>query len=339
MARVFLKPLRRQTIVITGASSGNGLATARLAAERGASLVLVARNEEALRALRDQIRAAGGRAEYAVADVANRAELEAVAEVARSAFGGFDSWVNNAGVFLYGPLDTVPLEDQRRVFDVVYWGTVHGTLVAAKSLGSRHGAIVNVGSVLGEFAIPLQGAYCAAKFAVKGFTEAFRREAEAKSQPVSLSLIKPAAIDTLFMEHARNRLGSAGTRNPPPAYDPRLVARAILHACEHPVRDLVIGGAGGLSFVIGNQVAPRLMDRIFSVIGRPAQASSDPGDPNRRDNLYEPRADASERSSLRPFTRKTSLVLEAQLHPVASLATVAGIAVLLLSAAAARRPG
>lgn len=337
MARITLKPIHQQTIALTGASSGIGLATARLASKRGAKLLLIARNEEALLKVRDELRAAGGQAEYAVADVADRSQLEAAAARAQEAFGGIDTWVNDAGAFIYGAFDEVPIEDQRRVFDVVYWGTVYGTLVAAEALGARGGAIVNVGSVLGEFAIPYQGAYCAAKFAVKGFTEAFRRETEAKRKPISLSLIKPAAINTLFMEHARNLIGSPGTRNPPPAYDPHLVARAILHACEHPVRDLVVGGAGGLSLVIGNRLAPRLMDFAFANLGKVTQTSSDPGDPQRRDNLYEPREDEAERSSLRPFTRKTSLALEAQLHPLAAAATLASVAALLLGATASRR--
>ncbi len=339
MPRVTLKPIHQQTIALTGASSGIGLATARLASKQGARLLLIARNEEALLRVRDELRAAGGQAEYAVADVSDRAQLEAAVARAQAAFGGIDTWVNDAGAFVYGALDDVPIEDQRRVFDVVYWGTVHGTLVAAEALRAQGGAIVNVGSVLGEFAIPYQGAYCAAKFAVKGFTEAFRRESEARRDPISISLIKPAAINTLFMEHARNRIGSPGTRNPPPAYDPHLVARAIMHACEHPVRDLVVGGAGGLSLVIGNRLAPRLMDFAFANLGKPTQTSTDPGEPARRDNLYEPREDGAEHSSLRPFTRKTSLALEAQLHPLATAATLAGVGALLLGAAAARRRG
>ena len=178
--------------------------------------------------------------------------------------------------------------------------------------------------------------YCAAKFAVKGFTEAFRRETEAAGDPILLTLIKPAAIDTSFMEHARNAMGSAGTRNPPPAYHPHLVARAILHGCEHGNRDITIGGAGGLSLVIANQAAPRVMDWVFSKVGRITQTSRNPGDPARRDNLYEVREDMGERSTLRPFTRKTSLLLEAQLNPAAT-AIAAALGTLALGAAARRR--
>jgi short-subunit dehydrogenase len=331
-----LKPLSQQTIVLTGATSGIGLATARLASERGARLLLVARNEEALATVCKELNSKGGRAEYAVADVADRAQVDAAAARAIAVFGGFDTWINDAGAFIYGAIEDVSLDDQRRLFDVVYWGVVHGMLAASAHLKSRGGAIVNVGSVLGEIAIPFQGPYCAAKFAVKGFTEAFRRESEAARQPISITLIKPAAINTAFMEHARNAIGSPGTRNPPPAYDPYLVARAILHGAEHGTRDITIGGAGGESLVLANRVAPGLMDWVFATFGKFAQTTEHKGDPAQRDNLYEVREDLHERSTLKPFTRKTSLLLEAQINPVAT-AVAAGVGALLIGAAARRR--
>ena len=332
MARITLKPLSQQVVVLTGGTSGIGLVTARTLAQRGAKLFLIARNEDALRTVRDEIRASGGHAEFAVADVAIKSELDAAAAMAISVFGRFDTWVNDAGAFIYGRLDTVSLEDQRRLFDVTYWGMVHGTLIAADHLKQAGGAIINVGSVLGEIAIPYQGAYCAAKFAIKGFTEAFRREADAERQPISFTLIKPAAINTPFTDHARNRMDSPGTRNPPPAYDPHLVARAIAHACETPVRDLTVGGAGGVSMIIGNLLAPRVMDWVAARVGHASMTTEDPGNSAERDNLYEPREDLSENSSLRPFTRKTSWALEAQLNPGVTLAAaLTGFATLVLA--------
>lgn len=329
MARVTLKPLSQQIVVLTGGTSGIGLVTARMLAQRGAKLFLIARNESALQTVCDEIRAGGGQVDYAVADVADKSALEAAAAKAVSVFGGFDTWVNDAGAFIYGRLDVVALEDQRRLFDVTYWGTVHGALIAAEHLKRAGGAIINVGSVLGEIAVPYQGTYCAAKFAVKGFTEALRREADAERQPISFTLIKPAAINTPFTDHARNRMDSRGTRNPPPAYDPHLVARAIAHACETPVRDLTIGGAGGVSLVLGNLIAPRVMDWIAARGGHAGMTTKNPGSTAERDNLYEPREDMSENSSLRPMTRKTSLALEAQLNPGATLAAFACLAALV----------
>jgi NADP-dependent 3-hydroxy acid dehydrogenase YdfG len=143
-----LKPVGEQTIVLTGASSGIGLATARALADRGAALVLIARNERALDALARECRARGGRALAICADVGRNEDLERVAQLAINTFGGFDTWINNAGVAIYGTCEQVPLADQRRLFDTNYWGVVYGSLIAAKHLRQRGGKIINTGSVL-----------------------------------------------------------------------------------------------------------------------------------------------------------------------------------------------
>jgi NAD(P)-dependent dehydrogenase (short-subunit alcohol dehydrogenase family) len=336
MARVHLKRLSQQTIVITGATSGIGLATARLAVTHGAAVMLTARNEAALRQLTDEIREQGGRAEYYVADVANPGQVDAVAAKALETFGGFDSWVNDAGTLIYGRMEDVSLENQRRLFDVTYWGVVYGTLAASRHLRQRGGAIINVGSVLGDRAIALQGAYCAAKGAVKNATDAFRMEFEGEGLPISVTLIKPGPVDTPIIEHARNALGTPGTRLPPPTYHPRVVARAILHACETPVRDLYVGSAGWLTSLAG-MLAPRLTDYVMEALAKPTQTTSDPGRAERRDNLYEPREDLSERSSLKgPAPRGSSLLLEAQLNRGITMAVI-GAAVVVAAAMVSTR--
>jgi NAD(P)-dependent dehydrogenase (short-subunit alcohol dehydrogenase family) len=335
---VRLKPIDEQVIVVTGASSGIGLATAHLAASRGARVVLVSRNREALDELAAEIGRGGGEASAVVADVARREDLERVAAEARAAFGGFDTWVNNAGVAVYGTVEEVPLADHRRVFDVDYWGAVQGSLVAAKELRERGGAIVNIGSVLSDRAVVLQGPYCAAKHAVKAFTDTLRMELESDGAPVSVTLIKPSAIDTPFFEHARSRLDTPGIRNPPPAYDPELVAKAILHAAEIPTRTLTVGFGGAAIGLMGAHF-PRLTDFLMEAVGYRSQVTDIPTPAGRRDNLYAPREDGMKHSGLPGGRRETSLYLEAQLHPVVTAAAIAGVAAAIGGVLAARRAG
>jgi NADP-dependent 3-hydroxy acid dehydrogenase YdfG len=186
-----LKPLAQQAIVLTGATSGIGLATAREMAKAGAKLILVARNGEALDTLCTELRATGTEAWPIAGDIADPATAERAAAEAIARYGRLDSWVNDAGAFIYGSLEDTPIEDQRRLIDVTYWGTVHGAMAAMRHMKASGGAIVNVGSVLGERAIALQGTYCAAKFAVKAFTDTLRMEIGMSGYPISVSLIKP----------------------------------------------------------------------------------------------------------------------------------------------------
>jgi short-subunit dehydrogenase len=332
-----LKPLSQQVLVITGASSGIGLATARMAAQRGAAVVLVARDEPSLADAVQGIREAGGRAEYHVADVADRAALQGAADLAIERFGGFDSWINDAGVSVYGTQEQTPIEDQRRLFETNYWGTVHGSLIAAAHLKPKGGALINVGSVLSDRAMIYQGTYSATKHAVKAFTDALRMELEVERAPVSVTLIKPASIDTTFQEHARILLDTPGVMVPPPAYDPRLVARAILFACATPRRDLYVGAGGAAISLFGN-LFPRGTDLVMEAVGRVSQTTGQTGKSERRDNLYQGRPGGAERSSLSGTPQRTSsLLLEAQMNPVAALAAAAGFAALVAGAMLARR--
>ena len=310
-----LKPIDRQTIVITGGTSGNGLATALEAAAQGAALVIAARNQVALDQVKARLEARGGRVETVRADVAEREDVERIAEVAQQAFGGFDSWVNNAAAATYGPMDRVPEADHRRVFDVNYFGALHGMMIAAKRLrAGSGGAIVNVGSVLADRAMIDQGPYSASKHALQGATDALRMELERDGAPISVTLIKPGSIHTPYPEHARNFMDQP-PRLPPVMYDPRLVADAILFACAHPRRELYVGGAGALISVAGT-VAPRLTDLVLETFGRQLQVKpGDPGIASRRDNLHEPRTDGAVEGAQEASVRRTSLLLEAQKLP------------------------
>jgi short-subunit dehydrogenase len=317
-----LKPLGEQVVVITGATSGVGLATARAAAARGAKLVLTARSAESLNAVAADLTSKGASVATLAADVADRAGLQAVADLAVERFGGFDTWVNNAGVAIFGALAKTPIEDQRRLFDTNYWGVVNGSLIAAEHLRHRPGggALINVGSVLSDVALPPQGAYAASKHAVKGFTQALRLELMGQRAPVSVSLIKPSSLDTPYKDHARNLTGMA-VRNPPPVYGASLAAQAILYAAEHRVRELTVGG-GGEAVALAAMVAPFLVEPLLALA---APALSRDASGRRRsltDNLYAPDNDLRERSFQRQV-RETSLATAAQMRPGATLALAA----------------
>ncbi|KQM84752.1 hypothetical protein ASE70_04105 [Sphingomonas sp. Leaf22] len=324
---VTLKPLSEQTIVITGASSGIGLATARRAAREGAKVLLVARNEDALREATESILLRGGKAEFLAIDITAADAPERIGAKAREAFGGFDTWVNDAAVALYARLEATGIDEQRRVFDVGYFATVAASLYAARELTARgSGAIVNLGSILSDRSVPVQGAYSAMKHAVQGFTEAFRMEMEAEGRPVSVTLIKPAAIDTPYPEHARNRMDKPA-RVPPVVYDPELVAKAICFAAAHPKRDLTIGGTGMAMTKMSN-LLPRSADRFMEMFFKEeAQTIDTPATPGAKDNLFEPRKDGRERSNQDNHVRKQSLALEAQMRPWTTMAILGGVGV------------
>ncbi|HET7410656.1 MAG TPA: SDR family NAD(P)-dependent oxidoreductase, partial [Paracoccaceae bacterium] len=167
------KPLGEQVIVITGASSGIGLATARRAARAGARLVLASRNEAALASICDEIRETGGRAAHAVADVGDEAQIRRIVDVAIREFGGFDTWVNNAGVVIFSELTELPTEDHERLFRTNYWGMVFGSLAAVAHMRDRPdgGTLINVASINADMPVPILGAYSATKAAVKAYSD------------------------------------------------------------------------------------------------------------------------------------------------------------------------
>ncbi len=275
-----LRPLREQVLVITGASSGIGRTAARMAAERGARVVLAARDRDALDdAVADCERAGRQRGGEAVAvrcDVARERDVERLARAAERAFGGVDTWVNNAGTSIYGRLDAVPTDDLRRLMDVNFWGVVYGSRAAVPLLAERGaGALVNVGSVLSERAVPLQGMYCATKHAVKGFTDALRMEVEEAGLPVSVSLVKPASIATPFYDVARYYMDRP-PRPVPPLYAPEVAARAILACATRPTRELYAGGAAK-ALAASEKLAPRLTDRLMERTLFRRQRDDEPG--------------------------------------------------------------
>jgi len=321
-----LKKLKNQVIIITGASSGIGLATARMAARKRARVVVAARNETELRNLCEEIQRSGGEARYVAADVANEQEIRRVAAEAVGHFGGFDTWVNNAGVSIYGRILDTQIEDARRLFDTNFWGVVHGSRIAAEHLRQAGGALINVGSVVSDVAAPLQGFYAASKHAVKGFTDALRMELEEQKAPISITLIKPGAIDTPYTQHAKNLLEDEPTHTPP-VYDPELVAEAILHAAENPVRDFFVGGGAKLMSTMG-RYAPRMADKYMESMMVSGTHSGRPRE-NKGDALYSPTFGGEERGNYQGMARRTSAYTSAALHPVISGAIGLGATFLL----------
>lgn len=257
-----LKPLHEQTIVITGGSSGIGLATAKMAAARGANVVLMARNEDGLQKAAGDIRGEGGRCDYVCADVGSRDEVRAAVQTIISHHGGFDTWISNAGVGAYALLEELNDENHRRLFETNYWGVVHCATEALPHLKKRGGALITTGSISSQMPSPVLSAYTASKHAVKGYIDSLRLELMHEKAPVSLTLIQPSGINTPFGEHSLNRM-EGRSKVPPPVYSPQIVAQAICRAAEHPARDMIIGGAGRAMTLLAN-VAPNLADRLFA---------------------------------------------------------------------------
>ena len=252
--------------------------------------------------------------------------MEALARQAIATYGRIDTWVNNAGISIYGHIEEVPLDDAQRLFETNYWGVVHGSLAALPHLKQNGGALINVGSELSETAIPLQGHYTASKHAVKGFTDTLRIELHEADAPVAVTLIQPAAIDTPFTEHAMNYLG-VEPKHVPPVYAPEIVADAILACAESPHRNLRVGGAAKL-FTMIEKTVPSLGDRMKERVAFDGQKMDEA--PRDDDTLYAPRpGDGRVRGNYPGRVMKRSFYTTAALNPVKTLlgaAALVGIA-------------
>ena len=273
-----LRPLNEQVMVITGASSSIGLATAEAAAEAGAKLVLAARSGETLGDIVERLGAAGAEVAHVTADVADPDAVQQIAQAAVTRFGGIDTWVNNAGVSIYGRLDEVSEDDARRLFDVDFWGVVHGSLAALPYMRERGGAIINVGSEVSDAIVPLQGYYSAAKHAVKGFTDALRVEVqEVDKAPVAITLIQPTAVDTPFPQHGKNYMDKE-PKLPTPMIAPEKVAAAILEAAVDATTEKKVGGGAKLNALLA-KLSPTLAKKLEGMQADRQQYDEAPRDP------------------------------------------------------------
>ncbi len=325
-----LKPLNEQTIVITGGSSGIGLATAERAARSGANVVIIARGEDALEKAAANIRASGGRCDHVVADVASREQVRAAVATVIDRHGGFDTWVSNAGVGVYAKLEDLADEDHRQVFETNYWGVVHCATEALPQLKKRGGALITMGSISSQMPAPLLSSYTASKYAVKGYIDSLRLELMHDDAPVSVTLIQPSGINTPFSKHALNETDERA-QVPPPVYDPEIVAKAVCNAAENPVRDMIVGG-GGRAMTLLDNVAPNLADHLFEKAFF-ATALRDKRKRRSKGGFHETGADGAIYGDQGTFMRNTSLYTTMRLNPAATaiglLAVAAGAAGLL----------
>ncbi|WP_138735747.1 SDR family oxidoreductase [Modestobacter excelsi] len=286
MPQPTLKPIRDQVVVVMGASSGIGRATAARFAGEGAKVVVAARGEVGLRSLVDQIRADGGDAVAEVADVTDPAQMQRVAQRAVTEYGRLDTWVHAAAVLLVAPFEETTPEEFQRIIDVNLMGQVHGAMAALPHLTRQGGALIHISSMGAKRGVPLQTAYCASKHGIDGFVETLRMEVQRAELPISVTNVMPATINTPLFDQARTKIGVKPVA-PPPIYQPEVVVDAIRYAAEHPVRDLVVGGSAK-ALILGEKLAPRLVDALLVRFGFEAHDTGEPKSADAPDNLFAP---------------------------------------------------
>jgi NAD(P)-dependent dehydrogenase (short-subunit alcohol dehydrogenase family) len=276
-----------EVVVITGASAGVGRAVAQRFARRGARIGLIARGRERLEAAATEVDKAGGTGLALPADVGDPEAIERAADEAERELGPIDVWVNNAMATIFAPVSEIRPDEYRRATETTYLGTVWGTMAALRRMRPRNrGTIVLVGSALAYRGIPLQAPYCGAKHAVKGFFESLRTELLHDGSKIRLSMVQLPAHNTPQFSWGRTRL----PRHPqpvPPIFEPEVAAEAIEYAAIHAPRELYVG-LPTLKAILGERLAPWLLDRYLARNGYDAQQTGDPVDPDRPDNLFEP---------------------------------------------------
>jgi NAD(P)-dependent dehydrogenase (short-subunit alcohol dehydrogenase family) len=279
------KRLSEQVVVVTGASSGLGRAIARGAAERGARVVVTARNAEALARAAREIEAFGSEALAVPADHAVQDEVGQVVEQTLDRFGRIDTYVANAMVTVMSEAAELQPDELRRVLDVNFFGMVYGFWASLPHLQESRGTFVHVSSALAYRGIPLQAAYCASKAAGRTFLESARVELQKHGDGVDISVVLPGAINTPQFDRSRQRIGYQ-PQPVPPIYQPEPFAQAVLHCCEHPIRELPVGW-GAQKLLWGQKLSPRAGDLMLRRIGWKAQHTGDPKPVGSPDNLYD----------------------------------------------------
>ena len=278
----------KKVVVVTGATSGVGRATAREFADRGDAVALVARGEDALDIAAKEVEARGGRALAVATDVAHHEEVEEAAERVERELGPIDVWVNDAMTSVFAPFWEISPEDYRRDTEVTYLGVVYGTMSALKRMRPRgRGTIVQVGSALAYRGIPLQSAYCGSKHGIQGLCDSLRAELFHDKSNVKVTMVQLPALNTPQFDVVKTTLPHKA-QPVPPIYQPEVAARAIVYAADHPERREYWVGGTTTATIIANTVAPGLLDRYLGRTGFKSQQTEEPDDPDRPDNLWEP---------------------------------------------------
>ncbi|EQM79626.1 SDR family oxidoreductase [Pseudomonas stutzeri] len=278
---------REQTAVICGGTAGVGRATAHALAQAGYRIAVIARGEQGLADTRSELEAAGAKVLAIAADVADAEAIDRAAEQIEKELGPIEIWVNAAMATVFGPVNKISAAEFKRVTEVTYLGFVHGTLAALRHMESRNrGTIVQVGSALSYRAIPLQSAYCAAKFAIRGFTDSLRCELIHTNSRVRLTMVQLPAHNTPQFDWSRNKMQKR-PQPVPPIHTPEVAARAIVRAATDAPRELWLGRAS-FQAIIGNMFMPGLLDRMMAKQAWSGQMTDEPSSDEQSDNLFQP---------------------------------------------------
>lgn len=325
-----------ETVLVTGASAGLGRAIAMEFGKRGAQVALLARGKQGLESAAAEIEQAGGKALPFPADVADADAVDKAADATEKQFGPIDTWVNNAMVTVFSPVKEMKPEEYKRATDVTYLGVVYGTLAALKRMLPRdRGTIVQVGSALAYRSIPLQSAYCAAKHAIVGFTDSLRCELIHDKSNLRLTMVHMPAMNTPQFEWVKSRLKHK-PQPVPPIFEPEVGARAVYWAAHHDRREVWVGGST-VGAIVGNKVAPGVLDRYLGRTGYQSQQTPELDDPSRPDNLWSPVDSTEDHGAHGTFDDKShagSIQLWADTHRTAlavGLGVAAGVAGSLLA--------